>query len=334
MSSLSPLVETFSLHVLSFSLLTFLFLIFLIKWLFLNPSSSKNLPPSPPKLPIIGNFHQLGFLPHRSLLPLSQRHGPLMLLHLGTVPTLIVSSADAAREIMKTNDLIFANRPKSHVAEKLLYNSKDVSVAPYGEYWRQLKSICVLQLLSNRRVQSFAALREEETALMMKKIGDLSSSTPVDLSEMFTSITNDVVCRVAFGRKYSEGESGKRVRELLRELLVLLGSLNFGDFFPWLSWINRINGFDSKLDKVAKEIDDFLEGVLQDHMDRLEMESGRKKVHGEGREDFVDTLLKIQKEDVTGISIDRDSIKAILLVEHTLSLYHFSHYIIANNKLI
>lgn len=73
-----------------------------------------------------------------------------MLLHLGSVPTLVLS-ADAAREVMKTNDLIFSNRPESSVALRLLYDTKDVSVAPYGEYWRQLKSIYVLQLLSNKR---------------------------------------------------------------------------------------------------------------------------------------------------------------------------------------
>lgn len=56
-----------------------------------------NLPPSPPKLPIIGNLHQLGTLPHRSFQSLSHKYGPLMMLKLGQTPTLVVSSADVAR---------------------------------------------------------------------------------------------------------------------------------------------------------------------------------------------------------------------------------------------
>ncbi|CDY48166.1 BnaA06g16670D [Brassica napus] len=76
-----------------------------------------------------------------------------MLLHFGRVPVLVVSSADAARDVLKTHD-VFASRPQSKIFEKLMYNGRDVAVAPYGEYWRQMKtnrpSVCVLHLLSNK----------------------------------------------------------------------------------------------------------------------------------------------------------------------------------------
>jgi hypothetical protein len=63
-------------------------------------------------LPVIGSPHHIaGKLPHRALRDLARRHGPVMLLRMGEVPTVVVSSADVAREVMKTHDMAFASRP-------------------------------------------------------------------------------------------------------------------------------------------------------------------------------------------------------------------------------
>lgn len=180
---------------------------FLVKWIYSTTKTiHKNLPPSPPKFPVLGNLHQLGSRPHRSLQQLAHCYGKLLLLHLGIRPVLVVSSSSAAREIMKTNDTTFSNRPKLAFADRLLYEGKDVSAAPHGEYWRRMRSIYVLQLLSHKRVLSFRAVREEELELLVEHVKQSSLlSLPVNLSEMFASLTSDVVCRVAFGRKYSGG---------------------------------------------------------------------------------------------------------------------------------
>lgn len=87
----------------------------ILLWSISNLVPEKKIPPSPVKLPVIGNLHQLGSLPHRNLHYLSKKHGPLMLLHFGSIPVLIASSADTAREIMRTHDDIFASRPEYKV---------------------------------------------------------------------------------------------------------------------------------------------------------------------------------------------------------------------------
>lgn len=89
-------------------------------------------PPSPTKLLIIGNLRQIGSLPHRSLATLSQKHGPLMILHFGSVPNLIVSSEELAMEVMKTYDLIFSDRPTSIITDLLSSQRKDIVFCPFG----------------------------------------------------------------------------------------------------------------------------------------------------------------------------------------------------------
>ncbi|THF99288.1 hypothetical protein TEA_028169 [Camellia sinensis var. sinensis] len=315
---------TMLLHFLSFYFLPlFLFVLFLFLCFSLittTPTDHKNLPPpSPRKLPIVGNLHQLGLFPHCSLRSLAQKYGPLMQLHFGSVPVLVVSSAVAAREIMKTHDLTISSRPKTSIATRLIYNSKDVAFSPYGEYWRQVRSICVLHLLSNRRVQSFRNVREEETALMIEQIKHYSSSSSsslVNLTDMFVTLTNNIVCRVALGRMYGGTKGGRRFKEILGMLGELVGAFNVGDYIPWLAWMNRINDLDAKVESVFKEMDEFLEGVVEEHVDRRQRE-GSDSVHigSESKYYFVDLLLQIQQENTAARTIHRDTIKALILVK-------------------
>ena len=94
--------------------------IFVVVWLkvFLKLKSGKrkfNLPPNPPKLPTIGNLHQLGKMPHLSLQCLAEKFGPIMYLQLGEVPTVVVSSARLAKEVMKTHDLALSSRTSTNL---------------------------------------------------------------------------------------------------------------------------------------------------------------------------------------------------------------------------
>ncbi|KAF4370635.1 hypothetical protein G4B88_013391 [Cannabis sativa] len=115
-----------------------IFLAIILKYYFILKKKPTfiNLPPSPPKLPIIGNLHQFGTTssPHISLLNLSRKYGPIFYLNLGHIPTVIISSAKLAKEAFKTHDLAFASRPRNVAAEYLFYKSTDMVFSPYGAY--------------------------------------------------------------------------------------------------------------------------------------------------------------------------------------------------------
>ncbi|KAJ1397224.1 Cytochrome P450 [Sesbania bispinosa] len=300
---------------LSMVALITMFLNLLSKWNS-NPSTTKNSPPSPPKLPIIGNLHQLGMFTHRTLQSLAQTYGPLLLLHFGKVPVLVVSTADGAREILKTHDLVFCNRPHRMMFDIFWYGSKDVASAPYGQYWRQVRSICVLHLLSAKKVQSFQAVREEEAVIMIEKIRQCCSSLmPVNLTDLVSATTNDIVCRATIGRRYS-GEDGGKLREPVAELEVLLGASVLGDYVPWLGWLSRVNGLYARANRVAKLFDEFLDEVVEEHVSGwLERgKDGLDDFDGKGQNDFVDILLWIQRRNAMGFEIDRTIIKALIMV--------------------
>ncbi|PKA63310.1 Cytochrome P450 71A25 [Apostasia shenzhenica] len=300
------------MHIFAFvAAFTFLFL-FLFKLL---RRKTTNLPPSPAALPILGNLHQVGRLPHRSLASLSEKYGPLFLVRLGSIPVAVVSSVDIAEEVLKTQDLTFASRPPSSMASRLLYGPRDVIYSPYGPYWRQMRKICVIHLLSLKRVQEIQPILKEEVAILLSEIAG-ASPAPVNLSEMVEDLSKDIICRAALGRKCS---GGRRFGEMVKELMDLFGSFPMRDFIPWLGWVDEISGLNARVRRSFIEFDRFLEGVLEEHdIRRRESEEGNG-ISGVGVDrqsvDFVDVLLSLKEKDDDGLTftLHRDSIKAILM---------------------
>ncbi|PKI79315.1 hypothetical protein CRG98_000260 [Punica granatum] len=190
-------------HVLFTFLVIFLF-IALRKWKKkhnIKKETVLELPPGPKRLPLIGNLHQMsGALPHHALRNLARQHGPIMRLQLGEILTIVISSPDAVKEILKTHELAFAQRPEISALEVMSYENSSFVFSPYGEYWRQMRKICVLELLSVKRVMSFRSIREQEAMKMIKAIGD-SDGKPFNLSKLILSLINDVTSRAAFGER-------------------------------------------------------------------------------------------------------------------------------------
>ncbi|PPS14106.1 hypothetical protein GOBAR_AA06488 [Gossypium barbadense] len=81
----------------------------------------------------------LGKLPHQNLHHLVKRYGPMMSLRLGCVPTILVSSPEAAKVFLKTHDLVFASRLGMQAGEYLSYGSTSIAFTPYGSYWRTVR---------------------------------------------------------------------------------------------------------------------------------------------------------------------------------------------------
>ncbi|KAL9324137.1 hypothetical protein ACSQ67_008994 [Phaseolus vulgaris] len=146
---------------------------------------------------------------------------------------------------------------------------------------------------------------------MMDKIKQCcSSSMPVNLTDLFTTVANDIVCRAALGRRYS-GEGGSKLREPMDEMMELLGASVIGDYIPWLDWLGSVNGMYGRAKRVAKQLDEFFDQVLDEHVSRRGHD-----VHGadnEEQNDLVDILLRIQETNSLGFHIDKRTIKALIL---------------------
>ncbi|KAM5584442.1 cytochrome P450 71D11-like [Rosa sericea] len=270
-------------------------------------NSTSNLPPGPWKLPIIGNLHQfVGSLPHHGLRDLAEIYGPLMYLMLGEVPTLVVSSAEFAKEVMKTHDAIFALRPQTLATRILSYRGKTICFSPDGEYWRQLRKICTLELLSTKRVRSFQRIREEEVMKLIKRIASRPGS-PINLTEEIYLCTYRITSRAAFGRKSIDHEKAMHIG---KEALKVAGGFALADVFPSIKLLHVISGMRAKLEKLQKEADMILENIIKEHKE--DKTTTKSQGEGEVEEDLVDVLLKYHDHSCLKFSLTIENIKAVI----------------------
>ncbi|CAL1408610.1 unnamed protein product [Linum trigynum] len=65
----------------------------------------------------------------------------------------------------------------------------------------------------------------------------------------------------------SNGE--KNFVPLLRRAVDILAQFCFQGSFPILGWVNALTGFDSKVRKVSREVNDFQDTVIDDHKKRV-----------------------------------------------------------------
>ncbi|PWA68404.1 Cytochrome P450 [Artemisia annua] len=277
--------------------IAFAFLIFIFMLLKLSSSSRTKkltpcLPPGPWKLPIIGNIHHLGgSLPHQRFKSLAEKYGPLMHLQLGELSVIVVSSPETAKEVMKTHDVNFADRPYLYANKVICKGARNISFSPYGDYWRQIRKICSQELLSPTRVQSFGPAREEEVSNFIKSISE-HVGNQINLSEKIISLTYGMTARSAFGKKCKDQEL---FIELVKEASAAAAGFNISDLYPSSNLLPILMGFKAKLENIRGRYDEITGNIIKEHQ--------AKKVVIYEDEDLVDVLLRFQGDVEFPLSI-------------------------------
>ncbi|KAJ0458973.1 putative cytochrome P450 [Helianthus annuus] len=294
-------------------LLPFLFLFLWTLFYILPKKKSKFNPPGPPGLPFIGNLHQLDQSSlHTSLWNLTKPYGPIVSLRFGFNSAVVISSASLAKEVLKTQDLSFCDRPSFIGQQKLTYDGLDMAFSPYNEHWRKMRKIFTLHLFSPKRVHSFRHIREDEVSIAMKTIHDLAlSGKTVNLSEVMKNMTTIIMMKMCFGKKYHcrDGLEIKKVLGLLNEVQAYLVDLYFSDIWPGLPFVglvDRLTGKMNRQDKCFRSLDSFYQQLIDERLNPQE-----DKSYEEEEDDLIDILLQLEKDKL--FSLTHDHIKAMLM---------------------
>ncbi|KAL0395595.1 UNVERIFIED_CONTAM: cytochrome [Sesamum calycinum] len=279
-------------------------LVYLLQEL-LSPTKKKRLPPGPRGLPILGHFHLLGKNPHQDLYHLARKHGPIMGLRLGFVPAVVVSSPAGAELVLKTHDLVFASRPRNEAAWYISYEQRNLVFLPYGPYWRNIRKLCTLKLLSNLRINQFQTMRKAELGLLVSSLKLAAELREiVDLSARVSGLSGDMNCLMIFGKKYADRDlDEKGFKAVISEVVAIGAKFNLADYFPGIGVLD-LHGMHRKMKRLRKIFDGFLDKIIDEHV--------QNKQEKKETEDFVDTMMAIMESGEAEFEFDRRNVKAVL----------------------
>ncbi|KAE8695377.1 Isoflavone 2'-hydroxylase [Hibiscus syriacus] len=177
--------------------------------------------------------------------------------------------------------------------------------ASYGDYWRNLRRICTLELFSPSQINKLSGIRKDEVQRLLLKLSRNSREdyAKVELKSMFVDLTLNNLMRMMVGKRYC-GEDGidnhseaKEFRELVAEVVENSGAGNPADYLPVLNW--AVN-YEKKLLGLFTRVDGFLQGLIDE----------RRNANGGNL--MIDHLLSLQQSEPHNYT--HETIKGLILV--------------------
>jgi len=250
-----------------------------------------------------------------------QCNAPVMHLRLGELSLVVISSAEAAREVLKTHDVTFATRAMSLTVKATIGDKLGLFFLPYGAVWREFRKICTVELLSTNRVRSFRPIREDEAARLVSDIVARSQQSQpllpggggglVDLSECVARLVSDSALRAIMGDQF-------RWRDEFLDTVAMTykkaTGFRIADLFPSSRVMRALSGTVAEAKQYNAKLFDLVDRAIHQHEERKMEAAVADSDTTKQTPDLLDVLLNIHKEDDPASSLTTASIKAVILV--------------------
>ncbi|XP_061354572.1 geraniol 8-hydroxylase-like [Gastrolobium bilobum] len=263
------------------------------------------LPPGPFPLPIIGNLLALGNKPHQSLTKLAKIHGPILALKLGQVTTIIVSSAELAKQVLQTHDSSLSDRTVPQALSALNHDQFGVGFLCVTPLWRDMRRICKNQLFSNKTLDASQYLRRKKIEDLLSDVnqscisGEAVNIGGAAFKTSLNSLTNTIFSIDFIQNSSDTGE----YKDIVMGILKAVGTPNMADFFPLLKTIDPQGIKKSYACYIGKLFHVFDNLIHQ----RLKLREGTNYVTNN---DMLDALLDISEDNSK--EMDNEKIKHLL----------------------
>ncbi|KAK6943957.1 Cytochrome P450 [Dillenia turbinata] len=276
---------------------------------FLWPKRPRNFPPGPRGWPMIGNMLELSKFPHREMVALKEKYGPVVGLRVGASNIIVILSADVAANFFKNHDAEFADRFVPDVTKCRDFHKGSLSLAPYGTPWRVLRRIGTMEMLVGRRLNVTAPIRRKCVDQMLFQIeNEARNLKPIHVPQLLFYTSFNILGNMIFSRNLLD-PSCKDVSGLckaIKGMLELSAVPNLADAYPWLGRLD-LQGLRCRMNNALDEAIGIASRFVQERKEERQM-----RVEQNRPKDFLDVLLDYEgdgKEEPADFS------------EHTINIF-------------
>ncbi|KAJ7319205.1 hypothetical protein OS493_036368 [Desmophyllum pertusum] len=269
-------------------LLWFILAVILVTLIVNRFATTKNLPPGPFPLPIIGNAYKVSDdSRHVDLTALEKQYGKVFRLYLGSQLVIVVSGGNAVKEVLVTKSAEFAGRPRVYTLDVYSQNGDGIAFADHSPKWRLHRKIVVsaLKMYSTGRLKQESIINDEFD-LLLKRVASRNGQ-PHDITKEIRLAVTNVICALVFGSRYElDDPEFTKVTEITEGIVKMIASGSVVDALPWLRFFFTFKSLENLKEK-CKERDELVGRIYREHVEANRVENPQ---------DLTDALLKAKKE--------------------------------------
>ncbi|KAK7343924.1 hypothetical protein VNO77_13055 [Canavalia gladiata] len=263
------------------------------------------LPPGPSLLTIIRNSVDLYHKPQQTMAKLAKVYGPIMRFKIGQSTTIIISSVNAAKDILHTHDVLFSDRTNPDITTAYNHNHYSLVFLPVSPLWQELRKISHSHLFSNKTLDASQDLRRKKLGEL---VGDIRQSSlkgeAVDVGRAAFMACINFLSYTFVSQDFVPSVGNGEYKHIVGTLLKATGTPNLVDYFPVLRIFDP-QGIRRHTSNYIDKLFDVLDPMIDERM-KL-----REDKHYVTNNDMLDILLTISKE--SSQKINKKQIKHLFL---------------------
>ncbi|XP_063790608.1 cytochrome P450 2K1-like isoform X2 [Pseudophryne corroboree] len=196
---------------------------FLIYWINGSKKSTRNMPPGPTPLPLIGNLHSMDMnRPYKSLMELSEKYGEVFTVQFGPKKVVIIAGYKAVKDALIVQADDFGHRLEMPLY-KLFGEEKGIIVSN-GELWKSLRRFTLSTLRDFGMGKKTVQEKIQEELIPLIETIKSHNNKPFDSHIILNSAVANVICSIVFGKRFEHDDAKfKKLSRLMEENTQLAG---------------------------------------------------------------------------------------------------------------